>query len=446
MVLPLTGMNEVPRTNQYASTPRTLDNVLDRSPSGLFQQPLVQQPMVQQPMAQQALVESTQRASTRTEGPPFEDTNVLETIVADYGDGSRPQVVKPGIQANFGKNFFASEGKWTCYRRNYFAVSCSFSLHPFTSMPLYVRLADQTQQPIRGYAMGISAIVNGQFGDTRELVQHTPKRDKKSERKPAKITLHPTPPPSLTTGSNDGSHGAFGLGSQSLNYNSSFKAATQPTQQPPTSYTFERIQFQKATANNGKRRAQQQFYNLVVELYAEITNPVSGESQWIPIARRHSHPMVVRGRSPGHYKDGRRDSAASMGTDGHRDSVGVKGGLHHGFGQARTLPLMYDSGHRGKISFGRTDYCQITKAEHSPLSDSPLNSSSSSAGFDYSMMNDTMDPIETLKPESTLDFDDSVFAAVSNHHRPSTAGYDPVYSTSSYGRYDPIQNTHGLCT
>lgn len=444
MGLPLTGMNDVPRTHQYSNTPRTLETVFDRSSSGLFQQPLVQQPMVQQSMVQQAMPEPTQRAPSSPDVPPFEDTTILESIVVDYGDGSGAQVVKPEVHARIVKGFFPSDNKWTCYRRNYFAVACSFTLQPWTSVPLYIRFSDHTQQPIRGYAMSISAIVNGQFGDTRELVQHTPKRDKKSERKPTKITLHPTPPPSLATGSNgNGSHGGFGLGSQSMNYNSSFTAAPQPAQQPPTSYTFERIQFQKATANNGKRRAQQQYYNLVVELYAETTNPVSGESQWIKIAHRHSHPMVVRGRSPGHYRDGhgRRDSAASMGGDGHSDGVGCGGGLY----QARTLPLMYDSAHRG-LPYDRADYRHITKADHSPLSDSPLNSSSSSTGFDYSMMNDTMDPMDALKPESTMDpYQDSVFAAVSNHHRPSTAGYDPVYSTS-YGRYDPIQNSHGLCT
>ncbi|KAJ5673735.1 p53-like transcription factor DNA-binding [Penicillium macrosclerotiorum] len=429
MGLPLTGVNDVSRAHGFSGTPRGLDG-LDRTQTALFQQP-------------QPIVESSHRSQAQVEAPPFEETNVLESIVADFGTSQ--QILKPDVQAKIGRGFFASDGKWTCYRRNYFAVTCSFSFQPWPStVPLYIRHSDQTMEPIRGFAMSISAIVNGQYGDTRELVQHTPKRDKQSERKPGRVVLQPSPPQSLMAGATgNGTHG-FSLGSQSLDYTSAFTGAPQPCQ-PPQSHMFERIQFQKATANNGKRRAQQQYYNLVVELHAEVAGPVSGESQWVQIARRHSHPMVVRGRSPGHYKDGRRDSTTSMGPDG-GSGEGPGGSLPHGMGQAtRSHLLLYDSAHRGGLPYGRTDYRQMTTAEHSPLSDSPLVSSSSSSGFDYSMLNDTMDPMDTLKTSSTLDpYQDPVFTGVTNHHRPSAGGYDPVYST--YGRYDPIQNPHSLCT
>lgn len=452
MGLPLSGVSDASRGHQYSSTPQALDSILDRSPSTLFQQPTI---------------ESTQRPPAHVEVPPFEETEVKRSIVVDFGNSQ--QTVKPEVHAKITKGFFSSDGKWTCYRRNYFAVACSFSLLPWPSTNhLYIRHSDGTLVPIRGFAMGISAIVNGQYGDTRELVQHTPKRDKQSERKPSKKVLQPSPPSSLASGSTGpGGHTGYALGSQPVDYNSSFTAGTQPSQQPPTSHTFERIQFQRATANNGKRRAQQQYYNLVVELHAEIVNPANGESQWIQIAHRHSHPMVVRGRSPGHYKDGRRDSTASMGQDGvvrsrstghckddwygsmgpdSGSGDGTGGALHHGLGQAaRSHLLMYDTGHRGGLPYGRTDYRQMGKTEHSPLSDSPLISSSSSSGFDYSMVNDTMDPMDTFKAESTLDpYQDPVFAGVSNHPRPNSGGYDPVYST--YGRYDPIQNPNSLCT
>ncbi|KAJ5176144.1 p53-like transcription factor DNA-binding [Penicillium canariense] len=425
MGLPLTGVNDVSRTHGYSGTPRAVE-VLDRT------QTLVQQP----------LVESSQRSHAQVEAPPFEETSVLESIVADFG--GTQQAVKPEVYAKIGRGFFASDNKWTCYRRNYFAVTCSFSLHPWPStVPLYVRHPDQTLEPIRGFAMSISAIVNGQYGDTRELVQHTPKRDKQSERKPGRVVLQPSPPQSFTSASTGTGAHAFSLGSQSLDYHSSFAGAPQPCQ-PPQSHMFERIQFQKATANNGKRRAQQQFYNLVVELHAEVAGPVSGESRWVLVARRHSQSMVVRGRSPGHYKDGRRDSTASMGPEG-GSGDGSGSGLPHGMGQAaRSHLLLFDSAHRGSLPYGRTDYRQMPTAEHSPLSDSPLVSSSSSSGFDYSMMNDTMDPMDTLKTTPTLDPYQDPFTGVPPHDRPSMGGYDPVYST--YARYDPIQNSHSLCT
>lgn len=428
--LSLAGVNDVSRSHQYSGAPRTLDG-LDR-PQAMFQQPMV---------------ESSPRSQPQFEAPPFNDTNILESIVADFGTSQT--VVKPDIQAKIGRGFFASDGKWTCYRRNYFAVTCSFSLHPWTSsVPLYIRHDGGALTPIRGFQMSISAIVNEQYTETRELVQHTPKRDKQSERKPGPVALQPAPPPSLSAGSTGNGHSNFPLNSQSLDYNSSYSGAPQPCH-PPTSHMFERIQFQKATANNGKRRAQQQYYNLVVELHAEITDPVTGESEPVLVARRHSHRMVVRGRSPGHYKDGRRDSTASMGPDG--SSGDGNGGLPHGMGQStRSHLMMYDSAHRSALPYGRTDYRQIPKAEHShsPLSDSPLVSSSSSSGFDYSMINDTMDPMDTLKTSPTLDYQDPFTGIPHHHHRSSTGsgGYDPVYSTSNYGRYDPIQNPHGLCT
>jgi len=425
--LPLSGVNDVSRSHQYTGTSRAMDGLMDRSQAAVFQQPMV---------------EASGRSSTQVEAPPFEDTTILETIVAEFG--GTQQTVKPEVQAKIGRGFFASDGKWTCYRRNYFAVNCSFSLHPWPStVPLFIRHSDQTLEPIRGFRMCISAIVNGSYNETRPLVQHTPKRDKQSERTPGPVILQPTPPLSLTTGSTGaGGHGSFPLSSQSLDYNSAFTGATQPCQ-PPTSHLFERIQFQKATANNGKRRAQQQYYNLVVELYAEV--PRGEISDWVQVARRHSHPMVVRGRSPGHYKDIRRDSTASMGPDG-GGSEGPGGSLPRGMGPtSHSHMLMHENGYRNSLPYGRTDYRQVNKHEHSPLSDSPLVSSSSSSGFDYSMINDTMDPMDTLKTESSLDpYQDPVFPDLSHHHRPGSGGYDPVYST--YGRYDPIQNPHSLCT
>ncbi|KAJ5599562.1 p53-like transcription factor DNA-binding [Penicillium hetheringtonii] len=425
--LALSGVNDVSRSHQYTGTPRVMDGLLDRSQAAVFQQPMI---------------EASGRPSTQVEAPPFEDTTILETIVAEFG--GTQQTIKPEVQAKIGRGFFASDGKWTCYRRNYFAVNCSFSLHPWPStVPLFIRHPDQTLEPIRGFRMCISAIVNGSYNETRPLVQHTPKRDKQSERTPGPVILQPTPPPSLTTGSTGvGGHGSFPLSSQSLDYNSAFTGAPQSCQ-PPTSHLFERIQFQKATANNGKRRAQQQYYNLVVELYAEV--PRGEISDWVQVARRHSHPMVVRGRSPGHYKDIRRDSTASMGPDG-GGGDGPGASLPHGMGPAsHSHMLMHENGYRNSLPYGRTDYRQVNKHEHSPLSDSPLVSSSSSSGFDYSMINDTMDPMDTLKTESSLDpYQDPVFPDLSHHHRPGSGGYDPVYST--YGRYDPIQNPHSLCT
>lgn len=441
MGLPLAGINDVPPRHQYSGTPRVLEN-LERAQNTMYQQPMV---------------DSSQRSQPQVEAPPFDDTTFIETIVADFG--GQYQTLKPEVQAKMGRGFFPSDGKWTCYRRNYFSVTCGFGLHPWPhTVPLYIRYPDQTVELIHGFSMAISAIVNGQYGgETRELVQHTPKRDKQSERKPGRVILQPSPPAAHSTASaSNGNMSGFPLSSQSTDYNSSFAGAPQPCQ-PPTSHMFERIQFQKATANNGKRRAQQQYYNLVVELYAEIAGSVPGEMQWIQIARRQSHPMVVRGRSPGHYKDGRRGSTASLGPD----STGPDGNsnsssLPHSLSQtSRSQMYMYDASHRDSVPYSRSDFRQMPGTDHSPLSDSPLISSSSSSGFEYSMI-DTMDPMDTIKSDSYLKsdpylksnpFQDPSYTGVPSHQpRQSTAGgYDPIYSTT-YSRYDPIQSSHSLCT
>lgn len=181
------------------------------------------------------------------------------------------------IQAKMDRGFFLADNDWTCYRRNYFQVSGAFSIHGLNNNPYYH--PDQQQclvqvdgqfLPVSNFSMNISARVSN--SDKKiELVQHTPKRDKGPQTTPTGKLIIP--------GGN-------------LNM-SSVSGANQSI------VTFERIQFKTATANNGKRRAAQQYYVCLVDLYAEIEDT----KQKIKIASCQSAPLVVRGRSPGHYSD-----------------------------------------------------------------------------------------------------------------------------------------------
>src|SRR6185295_14899842 len=118
------------------------------------------------------------------------------------------------------------------------------------------------------FLLGITARVSN--SDKKiELVQHTPKRDKGPQ-------MVPVPKP-IRAGGN--------LNLSSVGSNSNI-------------VTFERIQFKTATANNGKRRAAQQYYVVLVDLYAQVEN---GEQY--RVATSTSAALVVRGRSPGHYAD-----------------------------------------------------------------------------------------------------------------------------------------------
>ncbi|KAK4125953.1 p53-like transcription factor [Parathielavia appendiculata] len=226
-----------------------------------------------------------------------------------YADASATPI-KVDISGVIDKGFFVADGEWTCYRRNYFSCVCSFSLAPMLhNTPIHFQPTGSTQAySVYGFAMCISAVVSDNDSHTIELVQHTPKRDKGPIAKPEKQRLSPKPPQathhplsSLYAGP-DGSlassryeQGGFGQPQQSS---------------APTEYTFERIQFKQATANNGKRRAAQQYYHLIVELWADVGQQ-GGSDPWVKVAYRKSAKMIVRGRSPGHYQSERRGSTSS---------------------------------------------------------------------------------------------------------------------------------------
>ncbi|KAI9323584.1 hypothetical protein BX666DRAFT_1888299 [Dichotomocladium elegans] len=141
-----------------------------------------------------------------------------------------------------------------------------------------VRTEDDQLHPVRGFMMGISARVADEDKPIN-LIQHTPKRDKGPQISPEPKPVRP-----------GGDLNNLTVTDQSV-------------------VTFERIQFKAATANNGKRRAAQQYYVLLVELMAKLDS-----GHLIKIASNRSAPLVVRGRSPGHYAErrGGRDEVEAL--------------------------------------------------------------------------------------------------------------------------------------
>lgn len=200
-----------------------------------------------------------------------------------------------------------ADNDWTCYRRNYFSLNCSYTLHPaIPTGNIHLMQHGGASPQVTGFALSIAAVVDGRDGKSIELVQHTPKRDKGPQDKPARITVAPRPPPSHGMYGGDSGHGSGSRG-----YDQGYG---QTSSQPVTEASFDRIQFKNATANNGKRRAAQQYYHLLIELFADVG--VQQPDRWVKIATRMSAPMVVRGRSPGHYQAERRPSNASTGPGG----------------------------------------------------------------------------------------------------------------------------------
>ncbi|KAL0933175.1 NDT80/PhoG like DNA-binding family protein [Colletotrichum truncatum] len=244
---------------------------------------------------------------TQTSVPPL--SPITNLGILQYTDGGVP--VKVDIHGNIDKGFFQSEGDWTCYRRNYFSCICSFNLNPhYPGQPLQFTQSGSTQSyTIIGFAMSISAVVADNDSHTIELVQHTPKRDKGPIAKPEKVRLHPKyhqPSHPLGLYSHDSALG--GLPRLGFADGGSFSGSHQGNDSYQTEHTFERIQFKQATANNGKRRAAQQYYHLLIELWADVGQ---GPDNLVRIAYRKSAKMIVRGRSPGHYQSERRASTSS---------------------------------------------------------------------------------------------------------------------------------------
>lgn len=244
--------------------------------------------------------------------PPLNPQTTLGVLSAQ--DGS---AIKFEINGSIDKGFFLSDNDWTCYRRNYFSCICSFSLVPdyhTQGMQFTVGSGQSSQTfPVHGFAMSISAMVADSDTHSIDLVQHTPKRDKGPIAKPDKVRLSPKPaqapgaygqlgmygqPDTGLPSSRPYEQGGFGQGSAAL----------------PTEHTFERIQFKQATANNGKRRAAQQYYHLIIELYADVGD--QSAQTWVKMGYRKSAKMIVRGRSPGHYQSERRGSSGSGPSNG----------------------------------------------------------------------------------------------------------------------------------
>src|ERR1700761_6776568 len=121
--------------------------------------------------------------------PPFQDVETFHEIRDQDG-----LLVRPEIHCNILKGFFLStDGTWTCYRRNYLSVSCSYSLTPLANSKCLFLLLPDTRLQIQSIAMSLSADIVGTDGKSVTLVQHTPKRDKGPQTNIQFIKLRPTP-------------------------------------------------------------------------------------------------------------------------------------------------------------------------------------------------------------------------------------------------------------
>jgi meiosis-specific transcription factor NDT80 len=173
------------------------------------------------------------------------------------------------INGTIDKGFFLVDGEWTCYRRNHFSCTVSYALSdPRPKGPLrYVDGRTREEFSVYGFAVSISAVTAGDDQYAIPLLQHIRACDDEGIAQQPGIVV-----------------GIVRLA-------------------PRREHAFERLQFKQATANNGKRRAAQQYYQLVVALWADV-GP-QNETGFVKIAQRKSANLIVRGRSPGNYQSKR---------------------------------------------------------------------------------------------------------------------------------------------
>lgn len=265
-------------------------------------------------------MDGSQLGGSSQASPPLQPTQHLREF--QTADG---QSVRPDIISRIDKGFFMADGDWTCYRRNYFSLQCSYTLHPFLpTTPIQLVQPGGQLAHVYGFSISIAAVVDGYGGKAIDLVQHTPKRDKGPQGKPDRIILQPKTPNASLYGSSSADNSLGGFGPP---YD---QRMGQNPNGPALEHVFERIQFKQATANNGKRRAAQQYYHLLVELFADLGQQLPESQRWVKCAYRMSDQMVVRGRSPGHYQSERRGSNASSGPSGQGGGAPYGGGVSRG--------------------------------------------------------------------------------------------------------------------
>ncbi|CEP08848.1 hypothetical protein [Parasitella parasitica] len=246
-------------------------------------------------------------------GPTFSQTKqTLDLWNIDQSNGYQVQ-----LHAKMDRGFFRADQDWTCYRRNYFQLSATFDVHGTNyamhgpEVPCLIRTENQEIHQVDFFSIGVSARVSG--SDKKiELVQHTPKRDKGPQMIPEARAVS--------------AGGNLHLASVGSNHNI---------------VTFERMQFKTATANNGKRRAAQQYYEIVVDLFAN-----SSTGKQFKVASCTSASLVVRGRSPGHYAD---SHTRYRSVDADTPSTASLGSLGQGAGNT-TNPSMPPPSSSGTVS------------------------------------------------------------------------------------------------
>ncbi|KAF9341583.1 meiosis-specific transcription factor ndt80 [Linnemannia elongata] len=291
-----------------------------------------------------------------SDGPYFSNTTQFYNVFSF----NQAESYKLKVLARIEKGFFMTKDIWTCYRRNYFQISTAFCILGFdhsqlSEVPCLIELPDPLPADFSEEVRQQQDFAMSQAADEQRQLYRI-KKEANEESEPfdfmVEHSIDTTVPD--TTGSYNRMTAAAAATASVTEQHSSMPPISGPTRLalvthfsisisskiaststkiglvqhtpkrdkgpqfvpsrreirgggnfalPATTCsqsiaTFERVQFKTATANNGKRRATQQFYILMVDLFAHTQ-----DGNIIRVAASQSDALVVRGRSPGHYTD-----------------------------------------------------------------------------------------------------------------------------------------------
>ena len=215
---------------------------------------------------------------------PFSVTTPRRTLYDRHN-----QVVPSAIHADFAREYLEdrvnSPPHHIIYRRNYFTVTINYTLAPPTEPAkgnLFVH-DEKARHRVRSLGVRVRAAKNHEYGEDVPISVFTAKRGPPiNPPPPLEQRMQPNMPNVSSVYVESTGHGSNVL-------------------HRPIYHTFPRLQFRKATDNNGMRRRGQSFFRLVVELRALIMAE-SGSEEWIQIASTVSGPLLVRGRCPNSFE------------------------------------------------------------------------------------------------------------------------------------------------
>lgn len=197
------------------------------------------------------------------------------------------------------RGFFLADRDWICYRRNFFQLSAAFQIRQSetlesTTAPLYIFIAPQQPMRVIGYYIQLSAEIMGE-GRPIYIKQHASKRNVYARA--SEMVKHRIIP------------------GGDINY---------AINNPAHITTIERLHFQTATHNNGRKKQQQQYFQLTLCLVAALEG---GEE--VMIGESKSAPLIVRGRGPGHYVRESSESETAFANQIHPgpETAGIEGSL-----------------------------------------------------------------------------------------------------------------------